>query len=135
MKLGAEYYECAVDHITLYGDTDIFPFPFELKFLQSSKVELVRELSRLDLDHYHPMSLVEALVPKSKFGFRTAHQPFLVDTVIYTALVLKIFDAVEYGRDAMENNRAFSYRKKPGLDASLFHEGTKKIAQKVIDLQ
>lgn len=66
------------------------------------------------------MSLVESLVPKSKFGFRVAHQPFPVDTAIYTALVLRIFDAVEAGRDPVENNRAFSYRKIPGLNPTLF---------------
>lgn len=122
MKIDAKYFECAVEHITAYGDTDIFPYPFELKFLQDRKAEVAKELGSLDLYTYHPMSLVEALVPKSKFGFRTAHQPFPIDTAIYTALVLRIFDAVEEGRDPKENNRAFSYRKTPGLNPSLFHE-------------
>lgn len=120
MKLGPEYFECAIDHVVEFGDTDIFPFPFELKFLEGQKNKVVEVLSGLDLTQYDPMSLLEALVPKSKFGFRLAHQPFPIDTIIYTALVLRIFDAVEAGRDPMEHNRAFSYRKLPGLDASLF---------------
>ena len=123
MKLDADYFECAVEHITVHGDTDIFPYPFELKFLKDRKADVVKELSSVDLNQYQPMSLVEALVPKSKFGFRAAHQPFPVDTVIYMALVLKIFDAVERNRDPKENDRAFSYRKIPGLDPSLFYEG------------
>lgn len=121
MKLDKEHYACAIDHITNYGDTDIFPFPFEIKFLADCKDKVVDSLAGIDLTQYHPMSLVETLVPKSKFGFRTAHQPFPLDTVVYTALVLRIFDAVEAGRDPKENNRAFSYRKTPGLDPSLFH--------------
>lgn len=121
MKLDKKYYACAIDHVTGYGDTDIFPFPFEIKFLADCRDKIVDQLGGLDLTQYHPMSLVEALVPKSKFGFRTAHQPFPLDTVVYTSLVLRIFDAVEAGRDPKENNRAFSYRKTQGLDPSLFH--------------
>ncbi|MBD8894050.1 RNA-directed DNA polymerase [Roseibium litorale] len=122
MRLPIEYFNCAVEHIAAHGDTDIFPYPLELKFLQNRKAEIAEKLSLLDLNDYHPMSLVESLVPKSKFGFRAAHQPFAIDTVIYTALVLRIFDAVEEGRDPLDHNRAFSYRKKPGLHTDLFHE-------------
>lgn len=66
------------------------------------------------------MSLIESLVPKTKYGFRVAHQPFPVDTVLFTALVISIFDKVEAGRAPVEERRAFSYRKAPGLDATLF---------------
>ena len=121
MKLDRDYYASAIDHVTSYGDTDIFPFPFEIKFLADRRDKIADQLGGLDLTQYHPMSLVETLIPKSKFGFRTAHQPFPLDTVIYTSLVLCIFDAVETGRDPKENNRAFSYRKSQGLDPSLFH--------------
>jgi hypothetical protein len=121
LKLEPEFFKCAIDHVVEFGDTDIFPFPFELKFLEAKKDTVVEVLSSLDLHQYDPMSLLEALVQKSKFGFRLAHQPFPIDTVIYMALVLRVFDAVEAGRDPMEHNRAFSYRKLPGLDPSLFH--------------
>jgi hypothetical protein len=89
MKIEQKFIDCALKHIIEYGDTDIFPFPFELKFLQDKEVDVAKELAEADISKYHPMSLVEALVPKSKFGFRTAHQPFPVDSVIYTALVLR----------------------------------------------
>ena len=95
MKLDSDFFECAISHICTFGDTDIFPFPFELKFLDSCKTSVAAALSNIDISQYHPISLVEALAPKSKFGFRVAHQPFPVDTVIYTALVLRIFDSVE----------------------------------------
>lgn len=120
MKIEKEYLDCAIEHIIERGDTDIFPFPFELNFFKDCKEEIVSQLAGQDLHQYHPMSLVEALVPKSKYGFRLAHQPFPVDTVLYTALVLKVFDRVEEGRDEIESNRAFSYRKSKGLDPSIF---------------
>ncbi|WP_224816806.1 RNA-directed DNA polymerase [Hasllibacter sp. MH4015] len=122
MRLEESYYSCALDHILQFGDTDIFPYPFELSFLKDSRDVLVSKLSNIDLGQYHPMSLVEALVPKSRFGFRNAHQPFPIDTIIYTALVLKIFDLVESQRDPIELHRAFSYRKKKGLDPNFFEE-------------
>lgn len=120
MKIDSSFFNCAIEHILENGDTDIFPFPFELKFIKSKTELITQELSNIDISKYHPMSLVEAMVPKSKYGFRTAHQPFPIDTIIYTALVLSIYDAVEAGRDPEANNRAFSYRKFPGLSKEIF---------------
>lgn len=122
MKLSSNLYEHAINHIVAKGDTDIFPFPFELKFFRDYSAKIVTELSALDLSSYSPMSLVDSLIPKTKFGFRVAHQPFPVDTLIFTALVCKIFDAVEAGRDPIQNNRSFSYRKVPNLDPAFFVE-------------
>jgi hypothetical protein len=120
MKLSKESIACSLDHIVAKGDTDIFPYPFETRFLQQSRDIVVEKLSTIDIHQHHPMSLVESLIPKTKFGFRVAHQAFAIDIVLYTSLVLTIFDSVENGRDAAESNRAFSYRKKPGFDAELF---------------
>lgn len=120
MKIESKLYEYSLDHLVSKGDTDIFPFPFELKFLRDCKAEVVAELSATDLSRYSPMSLIESLIPKTKFGFRVAHQPFPVDTLIFTALVCKIFDAVEEGRDLIDNNRSFSYRKMRGQSQEFF---------------
>lgn len=125
MKIARDIYQCALVHITQYGDTDIFPYPFELKFLEQRSDKVLDELAKLDVQQYHPMSLLEALVPKSKYGFRVAHQPFPIDTVIFTALVLSIFDAVEVVRDPATSNRAFSYRKSAGLNSAIFIDDRK----------
>jgi hypothetical protein len=69
------------------------------------------------------MSVIGSLIPKAKFGFRVAHQIYPIDTVIFTALVLKIYDAVEAGRDDPGSGRAFSYRKSLGLNHDLFAPG------------
>lgn len=120
MKISEDTYRCALQHIVKDGDTDLFPHPFELKFLRDCEAELCRALSGIDVTQYHPMSVVQSLVPKSKYGFRTAHQPFPIDTLVFTALVLQISDEVESGRDAIANRRAFSYRKVPGLADEFF---------------
>ncbi|MER9853750.1 MULTISPECIES: RNA-directed DNA polymerase [unclassified Mesorhizobium] len=120
MKLDRNHLEYALNHIVENGDTDIFPYPFELSFLKQNSEKVIDELSALDMSSYQPMSLVESLVPKTKFGFRNAHQPFPVDTLLFTALVTKISDAIEAGRDDPAQNRAFSYRKSTGLASSFF---------------
>jgi hypothetical protein len=120
MKLDLSFYHCAIQHVVEFGDTDVFPYPFELRFLKACADGLSEELSSIDLKSYSPMSLIESLIPKTKFGFRVAHQAYPVDTIIFTALILKIFDAVERGRDDLQNNRAFSYRKVPGLNHNFF---------------
>ncbi|MCP1547414.1 MULTISPECIES: RNA-directed DNA polymerase [Methylorubrum] len=120
MKLDRDLYKCTIEHIVLKGDTDLFPYPFEMNFLKDENIAICDALSALDLSNYHPISLVESLIPKSKFGFRVAHQPYLIDTIIYTALVASIYDKVEQGRDSIANNRAFAYRKAPGLGSDFF---------------
>ncbi|TXN00544.1 RNA-directed DNA polymerase [Methylobacterium sp. WL64] len=120
MKINSDTFKCAIEHIISSGDTDLFPRPFELSFYRACIDQVSVALSELDLSNYNPMSLVESLVPKMKYGFRVAHQPYPVDTLIYTALVLFIYDDVERGRDAPEHNRAFSYRKIVGLDSNVF---------------
>ncbi len=49
MKLDADHFLCAIEHITAHGDTDIFPYPFELKFLEDRKEVVAKELSSLAL--------------------------------------------------------------------------------------
>jgi hypothetical protein len=120
MNIDQDVYRCALEHIVKFGDTDIFPYPFELKFIDAYRDKIIQDLSSIDLTEYNPMSLIETLIPKTKFGFRVAHQPYPIDTIIFTALVMKIFDAVEAGRDDPGNNRAFSYRKSLGLNPDLF---------------
>ena len=120
MKIERVTYRCALEHVVEYGDTDVFPYPFELKFLKDYADNVAEKLSSIDLTQYSPMSLIESLIPKTKFGFRIAHQPYPVDTIIFTALIYKIYDAVEAGRDDIRSNRAFSYRKAPGLTPELF---------------
>lgn len=122
LKLERAHLEYSLNHIVQNGDTDIFPYPFELRFLEQAAGKVVDELSALDLASYQPMSLVESLVPKTKFGFRNAHQPFPVDTLLFTALVTKISDSIEAGRDDPAEKRAFSYRKSVGLNSRFFVE-------------
>jgi hypothetical protein len=66
--------ETAIRHIRRYGDTDIFPNIPELAFFGDKLQEVAEELILLDLDSFNPSGAIEALAPKSRYGFRIAHQ-------------------------------------------------------------
>lgn len=116
MHLKRQALSWAIRNVVEYGDTDIFPYPFELKFIQQEQEIVLDALTSIDISKYTPMSLIESLVPKTKFGFRVGHQQYPIDTIIFTALVGSIFDPIEEMRDSS----AFSYRKSPGFDGDFF---------------
>lgn len=113
----------ALSHVTKHGDTDIFPFPLELKFYSQKIDDVATKLASEDYSNFSPLSLVESLIPKTKFGFRVAHQPYPSDTVIFTAMVCSIFDQVEQARTPVAEGRSFSYRKNIGTAEPFFLEG------------
>lgn len=100
----------AIKHLNRYGDTDVFPHLPELAFLREQEVLVVKELENLDLDTFDPVGAIEALGPKSRFGFRIVHQLPLVDTVLLLAAVIEIGPLIEAHRQPPTELRARSYR-------------------------
>ena len=121
-KVSQREVEWAIGHICKFGDTDIFPYPFELKFIEESKEEIADKVKDIDLHQYSCMSVIESLVPKSRYGFRLAHQIFPIDLVVFSALVFEVFEKIEAIRDPIENLRVFSYRFDRNDDFRLFSE-------------
>jgi hypothetical protein len=110
----------SIQHVCRYGDTDVFPHLPELAFLRDQEATVLKELADLDLDTFDPVSAIEALGPKSRFGFRIVHQLPLVDTVLLLAAVIEIGPLIEAHRQAADSLRAFSYRFQPDGKGSLF---------------
>lgn len=100
----------AIKHLCRYGDTDVFPHLPELAFFAEQEEDIISELTKLDLDTYEPLGAVEALTPKSRYGFRVAHQLTALDTLLFLACVVEIGQDIEAKRQPVENTRAFSYR-------------------------
>src|ERR1700726_1474374 len=98
----------AVRHLCRYGDTDVFPHLRELAFIDQEQQAVIDELAKLDLDSYSPAGAVEALAPKSRYGFRIAHQLSGLDTLLLTACVAEIGENIEARRQ--KGVRSFSYR-------------------------
>jgi len=110
----------AIKHLCKYGDTDVFPHLPELNFLREREADVASELQKLDLDSYSPGGAVEALGPKSRYGFRVAHQLPLHDTILLLAAVIEIGELIEARRLPASGTEAFSYRFAPDGKGSLF---------------
>ena len=83
---------------------------------------IVEELRHLDLDTYNPGGAIEALAPKSRYGFRITHQLGAVDTVLLLAAVVEIGALIEARRPSSIGIEAFSYRFDGDAEESLFLE-------------
>lgn len=105
-----------IDHVTKYGDNDIFPPVLELEFFKSKRIEVAASLAQIDLHQHRPISLTESLVPKSKVGFRLGHQIYPSDAILFTAATITIAGDIESHR----SDSAFSYRFHQQPDGNLF---------------
>lgn len=110
----------AIQHLCRYGDTDVFPHLPELSFVREEEAAIVDELALLDLDTYDPGSAVEALGPKSRYGFRIVHQLPYLDTILLLAAVIEIGPQIESHRPDQKNIEAFSYRFAPNEKGAIF---------------
>ena len=110
----------AIDHLCRFGDTDVFPHLQELTFFHDECENIADKLHTLDLDSYDPSGAIEALAPKSRYGFRIAHQLGVIDTVLLLAAVVEIGDNLEALRPISTGVEAFSYRFKRDVNGTLF---------------
>ena len=107
----------ALDHILLYGDTDIFPRGFEYDAIANSREDTLASLRKLELNYSTQQSHFELAVPKDR-GFRVAHQLDPLDAILYTARVYEMGHTIEGGRMGM--NSACSYRFEPTPEGKFY---------------
>ena len=110
----------AIEHLTKYGDTDVFPHLVEIVFLQEMKEKVIEELTLLDLESFSPAQAVETISPKSRYGFRIVHQLLLLETLLYTAAVIDIADDLEKIKRPLHEYGPYGYRFSPDGNGSLF---------------
>lgn len=109
-NLSREALECAIDHLCRFGDTDVFPHLCEINFLREQKVAVTDVLASLNLDQFQPAQAIEALCPKSRYGFRIAHQLNYVETVLFTAALIEIGSDLEKLKSKDPSYGPFAYR-------------------------
>lgn len=112
--------EQAILHVTRFGDTDIFPHLIELAFLSEKKDDVVSLISNYDVNNFKPSHSVEALAPKSRYGFRIANQLMFLDCLMFTAAVIEIAEDLENIKGPVENIGAFAYRYENKGNGSIF---------------
>ncbi len=116
--LSASSLDWALKHINHFGDTDIFPRPFEYAALQNDWVGFRDYLQRIDLSTYHTQSYIRGLLPKPIGGYRVVHQLDPIDTLLYTAMIYENANQIEATRASPEI--ACSYRVCPDTEGKFF---------------
>jgi len=100
----------ALKHLCQYGDTDVFPHLPEIYFLRDKESDVLKALKTLDIDTYAPGSAVEALAPKSRYGFRIVHQLPILDTILLLAATVELGNLIEKHRLPQNKASVCSYR-------------------------
>jgi len=109
-NLKPESLEWALTHILKFGDTDIFPVPFEFSCIKAGWSWLLPELQKVDLTDYRTRGTRRMLVPKANGGFRVATQLDPIDAIIYAALSYESAPLIEARRIPAAQSVACSYR-------------------------
>jgi hypothetical protein len=121
-NLRTDSLDWAITHIRRYGDTDIFPVPFEYEAIKHSWEELKRTISDYDLSAYEGRPPRRILVPKQDSNFRVAVQLDPIDSIVYLALAYEAADEIESMRVPDEQRVACSYRVAKDSKGSLYKE-------------
>ena len=118
--LQQESLDWALTHINRYGDTDLFPTPFEYFAITHSWTNLRSEIEKIDIATYEGRPFRRFLIPKQYIGYRVAIQLDPIDTIIYTALAYETAEQIEKNRMPLERKIACSYRVELGANGKLF---------------
>jgi len=105
----------AVNNIIKFGDTDIFPFPFENHIFFDLGEEITNLIVEYDnnFDQYlnsYPPTNVSSLIPVSSTGFRWGTQLDPIWNAHFLASVLSISEKIEASR--LPKDSVYSYRVK-----------------------
>lgn len=120
MKLKKSSLKWALAHVERFGDTDIFPVPFEYQAIRQQWSEILPQLEDLDVTRYQVRELRQTLTPKSRYGFRLATQLHPIDALIFAALVYEIAHDLETHRLPKAADRVVSHRVSRGDDGQLY---------------
>lgn len=110
----------ALAHARKYGDTDVFPLPFEYDAINHDWAALRDYLSSQNVLEWAVRPHRSLLAPKAKYGFRVITQLDPLDFLIFSATVLELAQDIEATRIPTANLRVFSYRCSPDPEGRLF---------------
>jgi len=121
LKLKEESLDWALAHTLRYGDTGIFPIPFEyiaLKFNWDNVKQRLLDLNILDWIVRPHRSL---LAPKARYGFRVITQLDPLDFIIFASIIKEIGIDIENKRVPISNDVVFSYRFETDSQGKIFN--------------
>lgn len=100
----------ALNHALRFGDTDVFPTPFEYEAIQHDWDNIKQFIISQDLLCWSVRPLRVLLSPKAKYGFRFITQLDPIDFIVFASVIREIANDVEVRRVPVNHNRVFSYR-------------------------
>lgn len=111
----------ALKHIEKFGDTDVFPIPFEYKAIRENWDSVKQHIIGKDILNWVVRPNRILLSPKAKYGFRVITQIDPIDSIIYSALIHHISDDIEEIRIPTNQDTVFSYRVQTNPNGNLFN--------------
>jgi hypothetical protein len=123
MQFKRESLDWALAHIERFGDTDIFPIPFEYDAIAShwKNEGGVREwLEKQDPSEWKCRAHRRCLVPKHRFGFRVSTQLDPLDSLAFAALVFDLGPDIEKERVEQAEEVVHSFRFAPTIAGQLY---------------
>lgn len=112
--------ESAFQAIQHHGYSALLPPPPEWEVVKDNWEKIKDEISKLDLDTYHPTEPLRVYAPKSRATVRVVHLLHPIDLIIYTALTLIVRDDLERARVAPNKKMVYSYRAEIGVPNRLY---------------
>lgn len=110
----------ALNHALRFGDTDVFPTPFEYEAIQHDWDNIKQFILNQNLLCWGVRPLRVQLSPKAKYGFRFITQLDPIDFIVFASVVREIANDVEPRRVPVAQNRVFSYRVEIDNNGQLF---------------
>lgn len=110
----------ALEHALQYGDTDVFPLPFEYNALRHEWASVRGWLEKQDVLMWQVRPHRTLLSPKTRHGFRVITQLDPLDFLVFAAIVKELGQDIENHRVPISQEVVFSYRFSPDVDGQLF---------------
>src|SRR5438874_1537265 len=100
----------ALKHALKFGDTDVFPLPFEFHAIEQEWKEVLAFLTDQDIHSWTTRPARSLLSPKARLGFRIITQLDPLDFLVFAGLVYEIGSDLEQERLPGHEEIVFSYR-------------------------
>lgn len=115
-----ESLDWAIKSTNHYGDTDIFPTPFEYEAIKANWIEVQANLAVRDLASFSSSAPRIILMPKPDGTFRVAKQLDPFDSLLYSAILYEMAPNIESYR--VHSKIACSYRIDVQANGQIFQE-------------
>lgn len=114
----------ALAHVLRFGDTDVFPVPFEYAAVEHDWANVKASLAATDVLQWTTRPQRILLSPKARNGFRVITQLDPLDFLVFASLIREISSDLEARRIPIADGRVFSYRTAPQANGQLFSADT-----------